>query len=128
MTVSPLYDPEAADQAIARGREGLSRAEIASELGVSLATFAAWSAESPDFAEALERAETEARAWWDAQPRLALSSSKTFRASAWRQAMIQRYGSGAPRQSHETEPDAAPAEPAIRITIPHNNREADPNA
>ena len=128
MTDIPTYDPGLADDVVTHGREGLGRAEIASELGVPLSTLTAWSAAQPDFAAALERADSEARAWWDAQPRLALNSKDIFKAGAWRQAMIQRYGSGAPRKSHEPEPQPEPAEPAIRINIPHNNRDPIPGA
>ena len=122
MTDAPPYDPQFAEQVVDHGRLGLSRAEVACELGVSLATFAAWSADEPEFAEALERADTEARAWWDARPRRALSSNETFKAGAWRQAMIQRYGSGAPRKSHEPEPEAIADKPVVRLHYPDNGR------
>ena len=121
VTDFPTYDPELADAVVTHGREGLGRAEIASELGVPLSTLTAWSADHPDFAAALERADSEARAWWDAQPRLALNEAKIFKAGAWRQAMIQRYGSGAPPKTHEPEPEK-PAEPEVHFYYPDNGR------
>jgi hypothetical protein len=122
MSEAPPYDPTFAAEAVEHGRQGLSRAEIASEFGVTLDALSGWSADQPDFADALRRAETECRAWWDRQPRTALNSRDIFKAGAWRQAMAQRFGASARAQSAE-EPIDAP--PILRLNIPDNGRGGD---
>lgn len=121
---SVSYDAALTLRAIALGREGRSRAEIAVELGVSLENLAAWACEHPEFSDALERADTESRAWWDKLPREAVWKDGVFHAAVWSRAMVQRFGSLA----HRTPPDAtdpqAPQRPRVRIEIPRNGREA----
>ncbi len=122
MSEAPPYDPTFGPEVVEHGRGGLSRAEIASEIGVTQGALAHWAGDHPEFADALERADTEARAWWDRQPRLALNSRDIFKAGAWRQAMAQRFGSGAHRQSHEPDSHAQPEEPPAQFIFPDNGR------
>jgi hypothetical protein len=120
------YDPALADRLIELGREGLCRSEMAARLDVLLADFDAWAAAEPAFAVALERAETQARAWWESQPRLALENGKPFRAAVWAKAMAQRYG----RQSDRPSAKAADAKKPVRVEaifeIPDNGRDRRP--
>ena len=74
------------------GERGLDRAEIAVELGVNLEDFTDWDSAHPEFATALADADTQAKAWWLSQPRLAMHSDKPFRIAVWAKAMAQRYG------------------------------------
>lgn len=53
------YRDEYCERVIELGKEGKSRAEIASALNCSRTTLAAWEAEHPDFLDALHRAKDE---------------------------------------------------------------------
>jgi hypothetical protein len=91
-TIRP-YDPSFAERLVTLAGEGLFRDEIACELGASLADFEAWSSEHPDFADALVDADTATSAWWNRQPREAMSQNRPFRATIWAKVMAQHYGS-----------------------------------
>jgi hypothetical protein len=120
------YDPHLANGVALQGALGLSRAEIAAQLGVSLADFDAWAAEQPAFAQALADADTQARAWWDAQPREILASGRMFRAAAWAKGYAQRFG----RSADRPRPPAKAADKTPRVTarieLPDNGRERRP--
>jgi hypothetical protein len=119
------FDPGLARQVALQGALGLSRAEIAVQLGASLADFDAWAAEHPAFAQALADADTQARAWWDAQPREALAAGRTFRAAAWAKAYAQRFG----RSSDRPQSAKAASQPrtiTARVELPDNGRERRP--
>src|SRR5581483_8248841 len=92
---------------------------IAAKLGAPQVRLEMWAAQDSALAAALALAETEARAWWDRQPREALASGKSFRAAAWAKAMAQRYGSRAPSSTRPAAP-AAPAEPEVIFEFPDN--------
>lgn len=126
MTSFKPYDPAFARAVLEQGRAGLSRAEMAAGLGVPLAAFDAWAADRPEFAEALALAETEARAWWDGQPRRALLEGIAFRSTIWSRVMAQRYGSSGHRQRPVPEAEENGAEaraPRARVELPRNGRE-----
>jgi ABC-type nitrate/sulfonate/bicarbonate transport system substrate-binding protein len=120
------YDPDIAERVVAQGRGGLSRAEIASALGVSLTDFEAWAAQHPAFAAALADADTEARAWWEAQPRIAFETGATFRGAAWAKVMAQRYGRSSDRPRQETREQKARGRVTARLDIPDNGRRRRP--
>jgi hypothetical protein len=122
MASSRSYDPSFATLVVELASNGLFRSEIANELGVSSDDLDAWSNQCPDFAVALADADTAARAWWDRQPREAMSQNKPFRTTIWAKVMAQHYG----RAGH---PPRKPADkPAVRsavrtrINIPDNGR------
>jgi hypothetical protein len=118
--VSRDYDPTLIEQLRPFAEQGMSRAEVAAALGVSLEDFAAWARAHPEFAIALADADTIARAWWEAQPREALASRKPFRAAAWSKAMAQRYGrTGHPPRKVDPE---APVRVKAIFDIPDNGR------
>jgi hypothetical protein len=115
------YDPRHAETVVTHGALGLSRAEIAAQLGVSLADFGAWSGEHPDFAVALADADTLARAWWDTQPRLALASREPFKGAAWAKGYAQRFGRSSDRPRPPTQSAQEPDVETI-FEIPDNGR------
>jgi hypothetical protein len=112
------FDPAFADRVVALAADGLSRAETAVALGVSLADFDAWAKDNQVFAAALADADTLARAWWDRQPREAMASGKSFRVALWAKVMAQRYG----RPGHTPRaPDTGKPPPVrARYELPDN--------
>jgi hypothetical protein len=76
----------------ALGEDGMGRAEIAAELGISLYRLGKWETEEPAIAGALAVADAAARAWWAARQREALLQGAPVRAGAWREAMTWRFG------------------------------------
>ena len=128
MHLSRTYDPAFAERVVSLAREGLFRAEIAVELGASLADFDAWATLHPDFAVALEDADTAAEAWWNRQAREATTNGKaSFRTMLWSKVMAQQYGrSGhSPPRNAAAKPDAKPIVLA-RYEIPDNGKERRP--
>jgi hypothetical protein len=120
------YDPAFAERVVQLAAEGLFRAEIASELGVSLDDFAAWATLHPDFAVALADADRATRAWWERQAREAMSSGKSFRSALWAKVMAQNYGwSGHLAREPADRPAAKPVVLA-RYEIPDNGKERRP--
>ncbi len=118
--MSAAYDPSLIARVIELGAEGLSRAEIASSLDVTLQRLALWSAEHPEFHEALERADTEALAWWHRQPRLAVNQGGAFHASVWAKAIAERERK--PGQRGASDVKAAPPRRRVIFDIPDNGR------
>jgi hypothetical protein len=123
MVAKPMIDPSEADpsldsRAVALGREGLSRAEIADRLGLSLGELETLEAGRPAFAAAMQRAEDAALAWWEAAPREALAAGVRFNMAAWLAAMRWRFGEAAAAA------ESPPPEPAPRaiLDIPNNHR------
>jgi hypothetical protein len=117
------YDPAFPERVVQMAGElGLGRAEIAQALGVNLEDFGAWASAYPAFATALADADTQAEAWWLAQPRLAMHSDRPFRIAVWAKAVAHRYG----RSAHSVRPiEKQPVKPAIRVRyeIPDNGKE-----
>ncbi|HEY3797960.1 MAG TPA: hypothetical protein VGL58_06360 [Caulobacteraceae bacterium] len=97
MTDTPIFDPSFVERALAAGREGKSRAEIAAQLGLGTKALAALEAANKDFAAALDLADAEARAWWDRLPREAVTQGGTFHPTAWAKAVTHRFGSASHR-------------------------------
>ena len=121
MFTARSYNPAIDERLLALAAEGLSRAEIAVDLGVSLADFDAWAAHEPGFAALLADADTRSKGWWEHQAFEAMGGGKPIRISLWARVMAQRYG----RASHSprAKPDAAkPPAVRARINIPDNGR------
>lgn len=59
------YDPAFCEQVIAWGREGKSKAWMASRLNVTRVTVDNWCGEFPEFLYAITRARDFAQAWWE---------------------------------------------------------------
>ena len=116
------YDPSFAERVVSiAATTGNGRAQIAVALGVNLEDFAAWDAAEPAFATALADAETQALAWWEAQPQIAMHSNTPFRATAWAKGMAQRYGRPT-HSSRRIEKEAAQPVIRARVNIPDNRR------
>ena len=121
MFTARSYNPAIDERLLALAAEGLSRAEIAVELGVSLADFDAWTTREPGFAALLADADSRSEAWWQRQAGEAMAGGKSIRLSLWAKVMAQRYGRAghSPRQKPDT---AKPPTPRVRINIPDNGR------
>jgi hypothetical protein len=115
------YDPGLAERVVDLARGGLTHAQIAVELGASLADFDAWSTQHSAFATVLADADTAACAYWDAEASDALKSGKPFRANLWAKFIALRFG----RPGHptrRTEKATAPPVVLARVNIPDNGR------
>jgi len=121
MFTARSYNPAIDERLLALSAEGLSRAEVAVELGVSLADFDAWSDREPGFAALLADADTRSQAWWQRKAGEAMAGGKSIRVSLWAKVVAQRYGRAghSPRQK----PGAA-KQPIVRarVNLPDNGR------
>lgn len=80
------YTPDLCEEAIALADIGMIGAELAAHWAVSEETMTGWEKAHSDFANALHRARTRAKAWWQRQPRLAIrEKDNKFPAGAWSQ-------------------------------------------
>lgn len=93
------YRPEMCQQVIDLGKEGKSKAQIAAALGKSRQTLENWSAEYPDFLDALKIARDLALAWWEDKGQECLTAEK-FQQSAFIFQMKNRFREDY-RDSHE---------------------------
>lgn len=84
------YDPEFCDIVIALGSQGMSKTEIAVELGVVRQTLENWKDEHPEFLDAMTRANQASQAWWERQGRTNLTAQH-FQASLWGRNMGSRF-------------------------------------
>ena len=119
MFTARSYNPAIDERLLALSAEGLSRAEIAVELGVSLADFDAWSDREPGFAALLADADTRSQAWWQRQAGAAMAGGKAIRISLWARVMAQRYG----RAGHSPRQKPGAAKPPVvraRYELPDN--------
>jgi hypothetical protein len=119
MFTARSYNPAIDERLLALAAEGLSRAEIAVELGVSLADFDVWSAGEPGFAALLADADSRSEAWWQRQAGEAFAGGKSIRLSLWAKVMAQRYG----RAGHPPRQKPDPAKPPVaeaRYVLPDN--------
>ena len=120
MTAVPTYEPAFAQQVVELGREGLSRAEIAVQLGVGLRQLAVWAVRHPEFEQALDLADTEALAWWHRLPREAVVKDGVFRATIWAKAMALRTRN--PAQRGPSDAKVAQTRRPVIFEIPDNGR------
>ncbi len=122
MTGNRPYDPSFANRVVELASNGLFRDEIACELGVSLADLETWSSQHPEFAGALADADTATSAWWNRQPREAMSHNKPFRATIWAKVMAQHYGRAGHLPRKPADKPAAKPVLAAHYDIPDNGR------
>lgn len=87
------YDEAYCHRVVVLGKEGKSRAEIASDLDCSRMTLAAWERQHPEFLYALQRAKDEELAWWEAQARKGLTMGSGFNAAIWSKSVSGRFPS-----------------------------------
>lgn len=87
------YRPEFCEDVIRLGREGYSKASMAWELDIDIATMWRWEKEHPEFHKAMKRARALARGWWEEQGRLGTWSTKDrqLNAAAYSLQMRNRF-------------------------------------
>jgi hypothetical protein len=85
------YDPAFCERVVRLGKEGRSRAEIASALDCSRTTLAAWEREHPEFMNALHRAKDEELAWWEAKARTGIDKGSAFNSALWAKSVSGRF-------------------------------------
>lgn len=78
------------EQVLEFGRQGKSRAWIASEFEVCKATIANWEAEHPDFLAAMARAKVLEQRWWEDKGQTNLDA-QNFQSSMWNRSMAARF-------------------------------------
>lgn len=110
------YDAAMCDIILKCGREGFSKAEMASELDVTRATMDEWGRQHPEFLNAIHRAQELSLGWWEKQSRINLATSG-FQSGLWKQAMSGRFPNEAYRDRAEIGGfDGAPIEMAVTHT------------
>lgn len=85
-----LYNPAFCERVVELGREGKSRAQIASALDVAKATIQNWEAEHPEFLAAMTRARDEAQAWWEGMGQYGLTAGQ-FNSALWAKNVSCRF-------------------------------------
>lgn len=65
------YRPEMCDTIIELGKTGAGRAEMATEIDICRDTFNEWTANNPQFSDAVKLALQHSQSWWEQQGRLA---------------------------------------------------------
>lgn len=86
------YSDDLPAEAVALGSQGLSEVQIAAHWAISAETMQEWGKTYPSFSQALARARTAMRAWWEEKARRALvTSDNRFPAGAWAQVMRARF-------------------------------------
>lgn len=111
------YDPAMCERVEKLGAEGMSRAEIAAEIGVVRNTLDNWAAEHPEFLQSLQRASELSLAWWEKQGRTNLTTAG-FQASLWKQCMSGRFPAEPYRERVEhTGKDGGPIQSESRATV-----------
>ncbi|MEI7652569.1 MAG: hypothetical protein WCJ96_11245, partial [Verrucomicrobiota bacterium] len=87
---SSKYKPEYCDAVEMWGKQGKSRAEIATLLHLDRKTLFNWERDYEQFAAALARAMTASQAWWEGKAQKSLDK-KHFQANLWRYSMAGRF-------------------------------------
>lgn len=85
------YDVSFCEKAIALGKDGASKTEIAVDIGCGRSTFYRWIEEHPEFRDAIKEAEAQAQAWWERKGRTAIFASTGFNATAYIFNMKNRF-------------------------------------
>lgn len=84
------YDPAFCDRVLELGAQGMSKVEIAMDLGVCRKTIDNWAAQFPDFLRAITHAKDAEQAWWERQGRENVTKP-VFQASMWSRSMAARF-------------------------------------
>lgn len=84
------YDPSYCDDVITLGREGKSKAQMASHFDVSRQTIDNWAAANPEFLEALNRAMAHCQAWWESKGQDGLTIPG-FNGAVWKKSVEARF-------------------------------------
>jgi len=84
------YRPEYAEQVLAYGEQGKSRAWIAATLGICRQTLANWEEAHPEFLDAMLRARELSQKWWEDEGQKGLTADK-FNGTVWAKNMNCRF-------------------------------------
>ena len=96
------YTAEMCERVIAAGKEGMSVAEMASELGVAKSTLYLWAKEHTEFSDSFTNAQDEAEAWWATKLRNGLQKAPSeFQGPANLKYMAQRFRDWSEKSSQE---------------------------
>jgi transcriptional regulator with XRE-family HTH domain len=79
------------ERVVALGRGGMSKTEIAAELGVGRDTINAWEKKHTEFSDAMKKARDLSQAWWETQARKGIWAGKEFNATAYIFTMKNRF-------------------------------------
>jgi hypothetical protein len=86
------YSDDLAPEVIELGRNGFSPAEIADHLAVDEQTLEQWGEAHEALRDAMSRARTACKAWWERQARVAVATGDTrFAAGAWSHLMRAKF-------------------------------------
>jgi DNA-binding XRE family transcriptional regulator len=87
------YDPSYCEQVIAWGREGKSKAWMASRLDVARQTVDNWCSEFPEFLDAMTRARDLAQAWWEdiGQNNIVSAAGVSLNSGVYSRSMAARF-------------------------------------
>ena len=84
------YDSSYCEEVITLGREGKSKAQMASHFDVSRQTIDNWADAHPEFLEALTRAMAHCQAWWENQAQAGMFL-QGFNAAVWKKSVEARF-------------------------------------
>ena len=88
----PLYRREMCDQIRELAKaDGMGKAELAAELGISRQCWSEWAKAHPEFGDAIQDAVFLAQAWYERKGRLGIDKGKDFNAQVWRIQMFNRF-------------------------------------
>jgi len=85
------YKPEMLDQVIELMSQGMSKAEVAREIGISKRTWQNWQETNQDFADAVEEGSWRSLGWWERQGRANLNAGKEFNHILWMMNVKNRF-------------------------------------
>lgn len=85
------YRSEFCEQIRELAREGLSKTEMAVELGISRQCWHDWAEAHAEFLDAIKEAEWIAQAWWERSGRMGVFMGKKFNQNAWRTQVFNRF-------------------------------------
>jgi len=110
------YDPAFCEKVVECGRQGMGRAEIASELDITRNTLAAWESEHPEFLSATTRASEHSAAWWARKGRLGIDD-RNFNANAYSLQVRNRFP-GEWRDKQQVEHSGVDGKPIELTAVP----------
>lgn len=112
------YRPAMCARVVELGRQGCSKAELASDLDVTRETLDVWMREHSAFSDAVQRAREHSFAWWEAKARTNLGTAG-FQANLWSKSMSGRFPGEPYRDRLELSgPDGAALVSRVELVAP----------
>lgn len=118
------YNPEMCARVIECGKNGMTLAEMAADLGISRVTLADWQTKHPDFSCAIKEGLDLAQAWWESQGRVAtFGGCEGFNATSYIFQMKNRFRADwADRQAVDhTSSDGSMTPPTVIRLVGHDD-------